>query len=267
MRTSGVSIFRIIFSVMKAAIIMIIFAVIIGEVGARYLNSQAENLKSAAEMQGDIVNTMNGVWLHQNNRFIQINKAVSTDRLLGVTQYTIAPNHQITSMSYAKSASKTNNGWQLNDVVSTQFDDQKNVSAILAKLQPWVIQFQPQLVRLLQENPDNLSLIKVHELIQYRQKNNLSTSDLSLSFWQRIIQPFSILVLIFLGAPIIFGPLRSVSMGVRLLIGISVGFVFFLANRFFGPISVYYQVSPLIGASLPLIIFLVLGVWMVSRVR
>lgn len=267
MRTSGVSIFRILFSVMKAAIIMIIFAVIVGEIAGRYFNGVAENLKANAQMQGDAINTMNGVWLHQQNRFIHIDKAESMDHLLGVTQYTIAPDHRIMEISYAKSATKTGDAWQLNDVTGTQFGDDKKTVSFFAQWQPWSVQFQPQLVRLLQADPDNLSLRKVHELIQYRLKNNLSTADLSLSFWQRIIQPFSTLVLIFLGAPIIFGPLRKVSMGVRLLIGISIGFLFFLANRFLGPISIYYQISPLIGASLPMIVFLIFGAWMISRVK
>ncbi len=49
----------------------------------------------------------------------------------------------------------------------------------------------------------------------------------------------------------IFGPLRSVPMGVRVVTGISFGFVFYVLDQIFGPLTLVYGIPPIIGALLP----------------
>ena len=70
-----------------------------------------------------------------------------------------------------------------------------------------------------------------------------------------------------LAIPFIFGPLREVSMGVRMVSGVAVGFCFYLLNQFFGPISLVYQFSPILAALLPTLVFAGVGGLLMWRVR
>jgi len=79
-------------------------------------------------------------------------------------------------------------------------------------------------------------------------------------FWQRLFQPLATLVMICLAVPFIFGPLRTGTMGLRILSGVIVGFGFYILNQFFGPFSMVYQFPPLLAAGLPTLLFATLGV-------
>ena len=75
------------------------------------------------------------------------------------------------------------------------------------------------------------------------------------------------LVMMFLSVPVIFGSLRTVTMGARLVIAIVIGFSFYLLNQFFGPFSLLYQLPPVLAASLPSLLFASLAVYLLRQVR
>jgi lipopolysaccharide export system permease protein len=71
--------------------------------------------------------------------------------------------------------------------------------------------------------------------------------------------------MIILAVPFVFGPLRSVTMGLRMVIGIVLGFCFYILNQFVGPISIVYQIPPIIAAFFPTFLFALIGVFLVRR--
>ena len=68
-----------------------------------------------------------------------------------------------------------------------------------------------------------------------------------------------------LAIPFVFGSLRSISLGSRLLMGLGVGFSFYLLNQFFVPLSTVFQLSPLFAAMLPTVLFALLGYVLMRR--
>ena len=63
----------------------------------------------------------------------------------------------------------------------------------------------------------------------------------------------------------IFGPLRSVPMGVRVVTGISFGFIFYVLDQIFGPLTLVYGIPPIIGALLPSASFFLISLWLMMR--
>ena len=94
-----------------------------------------------------------------------------------------------------------------------------------------------------------------------------SALNYQLAYWQRIIQPFTTVVMMILAIPFIFGPLRSSTMGSKLLAGATVGFGFHIINRFFGPFSQVLQWPPIIAALGPTLLFAGIGIFLMRRVR
>ena len=70
-----------------------------------------------------------------------------------------------------------------------------------------------------------------------------------------------------LAIPFVFGPLRSSSMGAKLLAGISVGFGFHLLNRFFVPISAVLHWPPLLAALAPTVLFALFSLYLMRQVH
>ncbi|WP_149001415.1 LptF/LptG family permease, partial [Escherichia coli] len=78
-------------------------------------------------------------------------------------------------------------------------------------------------------------------------------------------QPLSVAVMMLMALSFIFGPLRSVPMGVRVVTGISFGFVFYVLDQIFGPLTLVYGIPPIIGALLPNASFFLISLWLLMR--
>ncbi len=76
---------------------------------------------------------------------------------------------------------------------------------------------------------------------------------------------FSVAVMMLMALSFIFGPLRSVPMGVRVVTGISFGFVFYVLDQIFGPLTLVYGIPPIIGALLPSASFFLISLWLLMR--
>ena len=63
----------------------------------------------------------------------------------------------------------------------------------------------------------------------------------------------------------IFGPLRSVTMGARILSGVIAGFTFYIASEFFGPLSLVYGFPPAVGAIAPSFVALGIALLLLRR--
>ena len=91
--------------------------------------------------------------------------------------------------------------------------------------------------------------------MQYRKGNGQDSSRYELAFWRKLLQPVSIAVMLLMALSFIFGPLRSVTMGARVIMGVLTGFGFFITNEVFGPLSLVYSLPPFVGAILPSLLF------------
>ena len=117
--------------------------------------------------------------------------------------------------------------------------------------------------------PSQQSLPQLYQSVQFRKVIGQDAGPFEFAFWRRLMLPFATLVMILLAVPIVDGPLRTVTMGVRIVAGISVGFVFYMLNQFLGPMSLIYQVPPVIAAVMPVLVFALIGGYLIrsSSVR
>jgi len=266
MRTSGVSMMKIIGAVLCAAVMWLVFMTTIGELIAPFSMHYAETEKAIAKSGGQALDTKHGIWMRDGDDFIHIDSAVPGLQLNGISQYQFNNDHQLLKTVYAKTAIRKDHQWYLEDVVETKFDGLSASSDTIAEL-PWSIAVNPELMQISEIDPEEMSLHKLFQVIQYRKSNGLTVRSYQLEFWQRVLQPIATLVMIFLAIPFIFGPLRTVAMGFRIVAGVIVGFSFYLLNQFLGPFSLVYQIPPFIGAILPSILFATLGFILMRRVK
>lgn len=262
MRASGISIAQISWSVIKASIWLIIIVTILGEAFSPALDAYAENQKSIKETQGTLSQTQSQLWLHEGNGFINIGASDPKGVLHDITQFVFTDDHQLTSASYAQSANFVNGSWVVHDIVTSDFKPGRVITTHFDQ-QNWQMDFKPHLLAVV--DPDQLSLIRLQEQTKYNKQNGLDASTYTLAFWLRVLQPLATLVMVFLAIPFIFGPLRSSTMGLRILSGVMVGLAFYIINRFFGPFTVVYQIPPFAAAIIPILLFALLACILIRR--
>lgn len=254
MRSSGVSIVRIVWSVMKAAMIMIIVMTALGEGAGPVLQEHAEVMHQEAVSPSSHFGALNSIWLHHENSFTYIGELKNKRTLQDITRYEFLPNRQLRQATYAESGRLIEGRWQLFHLKSTVFRKNhtqvvKNYSARLhIPFQP-VLQVQMKIASAMQ------TLMDLYRTIHYRQSIGLSVNQFIFSLWQRLLQPITSLVMIGLAVPFVFGSFRSTSIAARIMLGIVLGFVFYILNQLFGPITLVYQFPPLFAAIIPTCFF------------
>ena len=129
------------------------------------------------------------------------------------------------------------------------------------------IDFKPILQVQMQLASTEQTLNNLWRVIHYRHTIGLGVSQFVFALSQRILQPITTLVMILLAVPFVFGSFRSTTMGVRILMGVFIGFIFYMLNQLFGPITLVYQVPPILAAMLPTMLFLALASVLLMRVR
>lgn len=110
-----------------------------------------------------------------------------------------------------------------------------------------------------------MSLPRLVKFANYLEQNGLRASEYRYEFWQRVFQPLASLMMIFLAIPFVLGTLRATTLGLRMVIGMLVGFAFFISNALLGEICIVYQVPAILAAFLPLIVFAIIGVILSNR--
>lgn len=254
LRTSGLSVGRVAWGVLKTTLLLLVVATLIGEGVAPFAEHTAESYKALLISRGQTLKTNQGVWVRDGQDFLYIRSVIGGNYLEGVSRYQFDNQHRLVKVSFAEKGFYESGRWVMQGVVESQI----NLTAVKTQqlsLSYWLLTINPNLLHITQVEPSEMSLKQLYDYLKYLRGNNLSTSNYMLAFWQRLLQPLATLVMVWLAVPFVFGPLRSATMGLRIIAGAVVGFSFYLLNQFFGPFIVVYQLPPAIAAMLPIAIF------------
>lgn len=264
MRISGFSLWKIIHSTLLAALFLTLGLSVIGEWLAPALSYKAEIRKENQQTGGQSVVTASGIWFHVKNNFIHVNQVVARQLLEGVTRYQFDDDLRLQAAYYAKTMAYHKDGWLMNDVVVTNFGDHRTTSVTLPHAQ-WDLKFNPNLLRIGLINPNEMSLPKIASFMHYLKKNGLQAGQYQYELWRRLFQPFGSLVMIFLAIPFVLGTLKSSTLSWRLIVGLMMGFVFYILNAFLGQLFIVYQLPIIIAVLFPPMTFAGFGFLLSNR--
>ena len=265
-RMAGVSLMRIIWSIMKTAVVLMALAMLIGEGLAPPLHQYASEKKVKA-LHGKIsLNTDYGLWARDGETYIHVARVENDGRLIGITLYQFKENNFIEKKIYAKEASYIDDSWLLKSVTETLH---KNNSFVVNqfKTMPWKTLLNLDTVKVVAIPPRLLSVWKLNAYIDYLKNNELEYAKYELIYWTKLFGPLTILAMVLLAVPFIFGSVRQVSIGKQILLGFLVGVAFYIVSRLIGQVSLVYGVPAVISALLPTIIVIMLTLWSYRKIR
>ncbi len=266
MRAAGMSVSQIALVVLKAAMIIIVVITLVGEMIVPRLAHFANDQKLQALSRGQTLRTANGVWFRHKNDFIFIGAVISRSTLFLVYQYRFDEQHRLRLARMISRVDFINNQWIAHDVAETSVNQESTTSRRIPAM-IWDVDIKPKIINVSANEPDEMTLPELRQVLRDRKLSHQNTINYQVTYWQRVVQPLTTAVMMILAIPFIFGPLRSSTMGSKLLAGAAVGFGFHIVNRFFGPISQVLQWPPEIAAIGPTCLFALLGLYLMRRVR
>ncbi|MBO1254357.1 LPS export ABC transporter permease LptG [Alteromonas sp. 5E99-2] len=265
MQASGMSRWNIINSAMRASAIMIIVIMAVGEFITPISEAKAKQIRTEALSGGSLFASDELTWAKDGSDFVSIGQVITQNLSADVTVYRFADNLLLEQMIYAKQAKyNQDDGWQLQDVTVTSYRPE-HIDVVSLDNAEWRSSLTPDKLGIVAVKPEALSIRGLNEYISYLDNNRQDSSRYELAFWRKLFQPLSVAVMVLMALSFIFGPLRSVSMGARVIMGVLVGFSFFISNEVFGPLSLVYQLPPLLGAVLPSVLFAGVAAFLLRR--
>ena len=266
MRAAGISISRITYSVLKTGFILAAFVIAIGEFVSPPAVQYAK-LKRVSAMDNKIsLNTDYGLWARDGKDYIHIRRVENDGRLTGINIYGYDDHHNLVQILSSPFAEYEVDHWKLYEVTQRKVFPDHIEEKFIATLN-WKSLLNPEMVDVVSINPDNLSIIKLRSYIGYLKAIKHDSKEYELTFWSKLIAPITIAAMIVLAIPFVFGSLRNVGAGQRILVGFLIGLGFFIFNKLIGNAGLVYINHPWIAAITPTLVILVIGVFLLRRIR
>lgn len=266
MRAAGISVAKINKAVMVVAISLMVIAVFIGEVLRPPAEQRAREIQSVAQTGTVGSRSDHGFWTRDGQHFNHIERILPDGRFSGISIYEFDPENRLRIITKAETAQYDEDSWTLSDVVQSTIDEQ-GVQVRSVEHARWKSQLNPGMVNIVVVPPEFLPVWGLMKYVSFLKRNHQSVERYQVAFWMKVMMPISSAVMVFLAVPFIFGPLRSSSIGGRILAGALVGICFHLFNQSFQHIGLVFGVLPWLTAAFPPLVFAGVGYYMMKRVR
>ena len=185
-------------------------------------------------------------------------------RLDGLTMYQFNERLELQSIKRAERAVPEKDGWQLYKIENLIIDENRTDTTQIEQFF-YQSKLTPEKLGVVSVKPETLSFTGLYSYLTYLKENDQDTSTYDLAFWRKVVQPLTIAVMLLVALSFIFGPLRSVTMGARIVMGVVTGIIFHLTDRIFGPFVLVYELHPSIGAIMPSVIFVAIATFLLKR--
>jgi lipopolysaccharide export system permease protein len=259
MKAAGISAHQIIAPLILASLGVAALSFAFNE---RVVTRATDTLSSWQEVDYGIVPRDNGIRPNVSVRWgddlIFVKQVIGTGeatRLRGVTLYD-RQGETLKRIVSAERGARQGRGWRLDKVTSFDLD------AGAQTLAPSLFYgegLDPAQFTLAKVNADELDLRTLRASIRELKLSGRATSELESGLWHKISGPLSVVLMPLLGAVAAFGLARSGQLFIRAVIGMALGFAYFVADNFalaMGNLGAY---PPLVAAWAPFLLFLLIG--------
>lgn len=265
MRAAGVSIRRIVLAVLKTGLLLVAVVVVVGETVAPQLEKLAYTERVRLLARNISLNTEDGLWARDGNAYINIRRLFANGTASDIHVFRLDGDLRLVETITARRGTYEEGAWRLRDVQISRIGPAGIGVEKRGKLR-WESSLTPAVIDVGAVAPENLSVQDLLGYLRYMRDNGLEDRRYSLALWLRVLMPFATVGMLLLAIPFVFGSMRSVGIGQRIMVGALIGIGFYLFNAIFSRIGVVYAIPPLISAALPTVLVYLLWWRMMRRV-
>ncbi|HJN51161.1 MAG: LPS export ABC transporter permease LptG [Pseudomonadales bacterium] len=268
MRASGVSITRISWSAIRPALLLVLVGLAMGEYVVPITERIGQHDREMA--LSDRLLPESGYWYREGDTYMHFSEAQQEGVLIGVTHYIFdEQKHLIRTLFAARAVfhdvSDKEKYWLLEDIIATDLSGDGADIESFASLQ-WNTDVDPDLLRSeILIGPNKLAISELKAKVDYMNKQGLNTERYQLAFWQKTLQPLATIGLVFIAISFVFGPLRQVSMGLRIVAGLIIGFAFKIIQDILTPASMVFGFAPMLATLIPIVLCFLFAAYLMKR--
>ena len=267
MRASGISTMRITRSVLQTGFVIAILVALLGEYVVPSATRTAKTYRAQAMEKKLIVGGTNDIWARDGNRYVNVKQILPDHQLRNIYVYELDDHRQISAMIYAEHAQFLDEEWVLDGIKRSDISDTGVITSFEKQLRLKRL-ILLELFTVLELESKDMSAVELLTYSRYLQENKLDDGEYKLAFWIKIFTPLTCLAMLMIAMPIVFATTpRSGGVGQRLMLALLIGIVYFVINRSINHLGLALNVAPILSASIPLLMVMVISLYFMRRVK
>lgn len=231
-RTAGASVWRVFVSVLHAGVPLALTLVLMGEFAVPLAANKVQQIKLGVSSSGSSSLTHRGAgfWAREGDTYVRVG-AVVGDRILREVSIFETDGQQILRVTRARRAvRRSDDTWRLvgvSDVTprSERIDIDRQASREVAAL------VDTGFIKTLSQDMRWMSVSGLLGNIAYLRDNGVNVTVEEHALWQKLVTPLTVIVMLLLAVPMVFGSSRDGNAGQRIFVASLVGLGFMLLNN------------------------------------
>ena len=260
-RTAGVSSAQLAVLLARAALLLVVLAVINSELVAPFSEEKAQNLRSLSLTKQITLKSKYGFWARDGNSYINIRKILPGKRVEQIYIYEFDDDSRLRTSTRARQARYVQDRWLLENISQTIIDG-KNIQKRQLKQAAWESLLDPEMLNLIIIEPQYLTLVGLFGYIKYLHENSQDSRLYEQALWVKLVRPFSILAMIILAVPMVRVHMRSMPVGQRVFQGALAGVIFHILSQASGNMGMVYGVASAISVAAPTVVLAGVLFWL-----
>ena len=266
MRASGISILRIGLSTVKTGAVFMLLVIIITEWVDPPLHQQALKLQSRELSGVEVLIEEHGFWIHKDDRFINVRNIYQGHTPANIHIFEFEPDrHQLKHYLHADRAeTEDRKHWLYKDLILKDYTEESVETRYEAELLRESYLTEKQL-QVLEAPISSLPPSGLYQYLKYLRDSGQETERFELVFWQKVTLPVAVVVMMLCSFPFVFGSLRVIHAGKRIILSTITGVSFMLISQLLANLALMLDLSPLLMTLLPIAIIFVICAALMRR--
>jgi lipopolysaccharide export system permease protein len=262
MRVSGVSTARLAVSLVQVGLLFSFITFAFGEFVSPPAEQTAQQLRAKAITGLVAQEFRSGLWVRDENNFVNVAQVLPDSVLLGLKIYEFDADHRLRAISLAaRGEYEEQNRWRLHDVVQTTFEQETTNTRRIPEAS-WRSVLEPSLLSVLLVAPEQMSAWYLYSYVNHLRENHQKTTRHEIAFWNKLIYPFAVLVMMVLALPFAYFQRRVGHIGTKIFAGIMLGISYHMLGRLFTYLGLLKDWPAFASAITPTLLYLALAMGM-----
>lgn len=262
-RTAGASVWRVFVSVLHAGIPLAIALLLMGEFVVPLAANKVQQVKLGVSSSALSQRTA-GFWVREADNYVRVGSVVGDKILRGVSVFETDGKRILRVTRAQRAVRGDDNSWRLigvRDVTPQQkrIDVQQQSSRKVDHL------VDTDFVKMVSQDMRWMSISGLISNIHYLRDNGINVTVEEHALWQKLVTPITVIVMLLLAVPMVFGSNRDGNSGQRIFIASIVGLGFMLLNNVtvsMGQLMGYHASVNTLAAVL---LFALVAYWMLRK--
>jgi len=266
MQAGGVSTRRICVSVLATGSILMLATLMLAELVVPPMDELARTRRAMALSDTGVTVTKQGFWIRRGLSYIHVGKTLYGGIATDIDIFKTDAEGRLKQFTHAREANiQNNNQWVLREITLKTFSDQgiatKQIESLA--LDSFLSSDQVDILKL---PASSMSSSDLNRYIKALRESGQNADRYALALWRKLSGPLTTGAMMLLSLPFIFGSIRSVTAGKRIVIGSFVGIALYFADQLTVHLGLLLSLHPVITAMTPVVLISGIAFWQLRRV-